>query len=86
MTKNIFLKLPGVCIHLQVTLKVKLKKYDKIYPSLEQNKKHFKNFIGDYYQAPHNFSSKKVNGKKAYEFARKKIHIDLKKKKKNHRS
>ena len=68
-------------------LEGEIKKIDKIYPSLEQIRNTFKNFIGDYYQAPHKFSSKKVNGKKAYEFARKKIQVDLKKeKKKFHRS
>ena len=59
-----------------------IKKIDNNYPSLEQIRKTLRNFIGDYYQVPHNFSSKKVNGKKAYEFARKKIDIDLKKEKK----
>ena len=68
-------------------LEGEIKKIDNNYPSLEQIRNTLRNFIGDYYQVPHNFSSKKVNGKKAYEFARKKIDIDLKKeKKKNHRS
>ena len=63
-------------------LEGEIQKYNKNYPSSEQIKNIIKNFIGDYYQVPHKFSSKKVNGKKAYEFARKKIHIDLKKEKK----
>ncbi|MAI29860.1 MAG: tRNA pseudouridine(55) synthase TruB [Rickettsiales bacterium] len=63
-------------------LEGEIKKYNKIYPSSEQIKNTVKKFIGDYYQVPHKFSSKKVNGKKAYEFARKKIHIDLTKEKK----
>ena len=63
-------------------LEGEIQKYNKNYPSSEQIKNIIKNFIGDYYQVPHRFSSKKVNGKKAYEFARKKIHIDLKKEKK----
>ena len=63
-------------------LEGEIKKIDYNYPSLEQIRNTLKNFIGDYYQVPHNFSSKKVNGKKAYEFARKKIDIDLKKEKK----
>ena len=68
-------------------LEGEIKKIDNNYPSLEQIRNTLRNFIGDYYQVPHNFSSKKVNGKKAYEFARKKIDIDLKKeKKKNHSS
>ena len=57
-------------------------KIDKKYPSLDKIRNTYLNFIGDYYQVPHKFSSKKVNGKKAYEFARKKIHIDLTKEKK----
>ena len=63
-------------------LEGEIKKIDNNYPSLEQIRNTLRNFIGDYYQVPHNFSSKKVNGKKAYEFARKKIDIDLKKEKK----
>ena len=63
-------------------LEGELQKYNKNYPSSEQIKNIVKNFIGDYYQVPHRFSSKKVNGKKAYEFSRKKIHIDLAKEKK----
>ena len=68
-------------------LEGEIEKIDNFYPSSEQIRKTFKIFIGDYYQVPHNFSSKKVDGKKAYELSRKKIHIDLKKeKKKNHRT
>ena len=63
-------------------LEGEIQKYNKNYPSSEQIKNIIKNFIGDYYQVPHKFSSKKVNGKKAYEFSRKKIHIDLAKEKK----
>ena len=59
-----------------------IKRIDKKFPSLKQIRNTFKNFIGDYHQAPHKFSSKKVNGKKAYEFARKKLQVDLKKEKK----
>jgi tRNA pseudouridine55 synthase len=57
-------------------------KIDKKYPTLEKIKNTYVNFIGDYYQVPHKFSSKKVNGKKAYELARKKLQVDLKKEKK----
>ena len=57
-------------------------KIDKKYPSLDKIRNTYLNFIGDYYQVPHKFSSKKVNGKKAYELARKKIEVDLKKEKK----
>ena len=56
---------------------------NKIYPSLDEIRSTFTNFIGDYHQAPHKFSAKKVNGKKAYQLARKKIQVDLKKEKKN---
>ena len=63
-------------------LEGELQKYNKNYPSSEQIKNTVENFIGDYDQVPHKFSSKKVNGKKAYEFSRKKIHIDLAKEKK----
>ena len=57
-------------------------KIDKKYPSLDKIRNTYLNFIGDYYQVPHKFSSKKVNGKKAYELARKKLQVDLKKEKK----
>jgi len=63
-------------------LEGEIRRIDKKYPSVEKIRKTCMNFIGDYYQAPHKFSSKKVNGKKAYELARKKIHVDLKKEKK----
>ncbi|MAI60676.1 MAG: tRNA pseudouridine(55) synthase TruB [Rickettsiales bacterium] len=57
-------------------------KIDKKYPTLKKIKNIYVNFVGDYYQVPHKFSSKKVNGKKAYELARKKLQVDLKKEKK----
>ena len=63
-------------------LEGEIRRIDKKYPSVEKIRKTCMNFIGDYYQTPHKFSSKKVNGKKAYELARKKIHVDLKKEKK----
>ena len=58
-------------------------KINKRYPSLEKIRNAKAKFVGDYYQVPHKFSSKKVNGRKAYEFARKKIQVDLNKEKKN---
>ena len=63
-------------------LEGEISRIDKKYPSIEKIRKTCINFIGDYYQTPHKFSSKKVNGKKAYQFARKKIHVDLKREKK----
>jgi len=63
-------------------LEGEIRRIDKKYPSVEKIKKTCLNFIGDYYQFPHKFSSKKVNGKKAYQLARKKIHVDLKREKK----
>ena len=62
-------------------LEGEISRIDKKYPSIEKIRKTCVNFIGDYYQTPHKFSSKKVNGKKAYQFARKKIHVDLKREK-----
>ncbi len=63
-------------------LEGEITKINKTYPSPEQIRSTVKSFIGDYNQAPHKFSSKKVNGMKAYELARKKINVDLKKEKK----
>ena len=63
-------------------LEGEITKIDKRYPSQEEIRSTSKKFIGNYNQAPHKFSSKKINGKKAYELSRKKIHIDLKKEKK----
>ena len=57
-------------------------KTDRKHISLDKIRNTYLNFIGDYYQVPHKFSSKKVNGKKAYELARKKLQVDLKKEKK----
>ena len=62
-------------------LEGEIRRIDKKYPSVEKIRKACLNFIGDYYQFPHKFSSKKVNGKKAYQLARKKIHVDLKREK-----
>ena len=59
-----------------------VKSINKIYPSLDEIRSTFTNFIGDYHQAPHKFSAKKVNGKRAYQFARKNIKVNLKKEKK----
>jgi tRNA pseudouridine55 synthase len=39
-------------------------------------------FLGDYIQVPHKFSSKKINGKRAYDLARKKKFFRLRKQKK----
>ena len=63
-------------------LEGEITKIDKKYPTLKKIKNTYVNFVGDYYQVPHKFSSKKVNGKKAYELARKKLQINLKKEKK----
>ena len=59
-----------------------VKSINKIYPSLDEIRSTFTDFIGDYHQAPHKFSAKKVNGKKAYQFARRNIQVNLKKEKK----
>ena len=63
-------------------LEADVKSINKIYPSLDEIRSTLTNFIGDYHQAPHKFSAKKVNGKRAYQFARKNIKVNLKKEKK----
>ena len=62
-------------------LEGEIRRIDRKYPSAEKIRKICMNFIGDYYQVPHKFSSKKVNGKRAYQLVRKKIHVDLKREK-----
>ena len=62
-------------------LEGEIRRIDRKYPSVEKIRKICVNFIGDYYQVPHKFSSKKVNGKRAYQLVRKKIHVDLKREK-----
>ena len=62
-------------------LEGEIRRIDRKYPPVEKIRKICMNFIGDYYQVPHKFSSKKVNGKRAYQLVRKKIHVDLKREK-----
>ena len=53
----------------------------KNYPSREQILKIIPNFIGYFDQEPHKFSSKKINGIRAYKLARRKLEFKLEKKK-----
>ena len=53
----------------------------KNYPSREEILKIIPNFIGYFDQEPHKFSSKKINGVRAYKLARRKLEFKLEKKK-----
>ncbi|MBS91656.1 MAG: tRNA pseudouridine(55) synthase, partial [Rickettsiales bacterium] len=53
---------------------------NKQYPRISSIKRIIKSFSGEIFQTPHRFSSKKINGVRAYKLARKKKKFELKKK------
>ena len=59
----------------------KIEKISKTYPSKQMIKKTILGFKGDYFQEPQKFSSKKINGVRAYKLARNNTNFKLKKKK-----
>ena len=59
----------------------RIEKISKTYPSEEIIKKTILGFKGDYFQEPQKFSSKKINGVRAYKLARNNTNFKLKKKK-----
>ena len=59
----------------------KIEKISKTYPSEQMIKKTILGFKGDYFQEPQKFSSKKINGVRAYKLARNNTNFKLKKKK-----
>ena len=59
-----------------------LKKKTKIIPNENKIRETIDNFIGVYHQTPPKFSSKKINGLRAYKLAKKKISFELKKERK----
>ena len=59
----------------------RIEKISKTYPSEQMIKKTILGFKGDYFQEPQKFSSKKINGVRAYKLARNNTNFKLKKKK-----
>ena len=59
----------------------RVEKIRKTYPSKQMIKKTILGFKGDYFQEPQKFSSKKINGVRAYKLARNNTNFKLKKKK-----
>ena len=59
----------------------RIEKISKTYPSEQMIKKTILRFKGDYFQEPQKFSSKKINGVRAYKLARNNTKFKLKKKK-----
>jgi len=59
----------------------RIEKISKTYPSEQIIKKTILGFKGDYFQEPQKFSSKKINGVRAYKLARNNTNFKLKKKK-----
>ena len=59
-----------------------LKEKTKIIPNENEIRETIDNFIGVYHQRPPIFSSKKINGLRAYRLAKKKISFELKKERK----
>ena len=58
----------------------RVEKIRKTYPSKQMIKKTILGFKGDYFQEPQKFSSKKINGVRAYKLARNNTNFKLKKK------